>query len=119
MKKLALGLGQIAALAAVAAVCGWLSDALDLLIPGNVLGIALLFALLCSGLIREEHLALGASFLLRHLIFFFVPFAVGLMNFGDVFVEHGPSLGLAVLAGTLAPALAVLLVARALRAGRG
>ena len=117
MRNLALALTQIAALAAVAAVCDWLSRSLELPIPGNVLGIALIFALLCSGVLKEKYLALGGGFLLRHLIFFFVPFAVGLMNFGNIFIEHAFSLGVAVLVATLVPALVVILVAQALRPG--
>jgi holin-like protein len=49
----------------------------------------MLFALLTSGVIRLEWVEAGASLLVRHLAFFFIPTTVGLMAFGDLFVSHG------------------------------
>jgi holin-like protein len=49
----------------------------------------MLFALLTFGVIRLEWVEAGASLLVRHLAFFFIPIAVGLMAFEDLFVSHG------------------------------
>jgi holin-like protein len=49
----------------------------------------MLFALLTCGVIRLEWVEAGASMLVRHLAFFFIPIAVGLMAFGDLFVNYG------------------------------
>lgn len=111
MPAIALAL-QIGLLALIAALCGWLSSLGGLPVPGNVLGIILLYFLLCSGLLPERLVSRGAAFLLRHLVFFFIPIAVGLMNFGDVFLEHGLILLCAIIAGTLAPILTVIFMAR-------
>ena len=107
---------QIAFLALIAALCGAVSSLLGMPVPGTVLGIVLVYFLLCSGILPERLISRGAAFLLRHLVFFFVPIAVGLMNFGDVFLEHGFILLCAVAAGTIAPILTVIFVVRA--AGR-
>lgn len=49
-------------------------------IPGNVLGMLLLFAALCLRILKLEMIEEAANFLLNHLAFFFVPAAVGLMT---------------------------------------
>lgn len=112
MRMLLTGALQIAFLALIAAFCGWLAAFSGMPVPGNVLGIVLLYILLSSGLLPERLVSTGAAFLLRHLVFFFVPIAVGLMNFGDVILEHGFILLCAVTAGTIAPVLAVIFIAR-------
>lgn len=61
-------------------------------IPGNVVGMILLFVLLISGVIKLEWINNAASFLLRHLVFFFIPIAVGIMTFGNMFLQSGLSI---------------------------
>jgi holin-like protein len=57
-----------------------------------MLGMVLLFVLLCLGAVRLEWIEAGASLLLSHLAFFFVPIAVGLMDLGDVWRSSGLAL---------------------------
>lgn len=68
-----------------------LAERLHLPLPGNLIGMLLLLALLASGLVRLRWIESGALFLLRHLAFFFIPIAVGLMAFIDVFQRDGLS----------------------------
>jgi holin-like protein len=88
---------------------------LHLHFPGNVAGMLLLFALLCTGVIPERLFERSSALLARHLPFFFVPIAVGLMTLGSMVVSKGVSLLLVLvasaaiglcLAGWLAQALA-------------
>jgi holin-like protein len=58
-------------------------------LPGNVLGMVLLFVLLASGIVRLQWIEAGASLLLKHLAFFFVAIAVGLMSLGEVLRASG------------------------------
>jgi holin-like protein len=83
--------------------------------PGNVAGMLLLFALLCTGVVPERLFERSSTLLARHLPFFFVPIAVGLMTLGDMVVSEGLPLLLVLvasaavglcLAGWLAQALA-------------
>lgn len=83
--------------------------------PGNVAGMLLLFALLCTGVVPEHLFARSSALLARHLPFFFVPIAVGLMTLGSIVVSAGLSLLLVLIvsaavglcaAGWLAQALA-------------
>lgn len=92
---------QIAALLALSKLGAALAGTLGLPLPGNMVGMLCLLALLWSGLVRLEWLERGASLLLKHLAFFFVPIAVGLMSFGDMWRSSGLAL-LAILAASAA-----------------
>ena len=49
-------------------------------IPGNVIGMVLLFALLSMKIIKLEFIEESSNFLLSHLAFFFVPPSVSLIT---------------------------------------
>ena len=108
-------LWQMGILAAFAWAADWLARTCDLPIPGNVLGIIVLFLLLCTGVAKESHISEAANFLLKHLVFFFVPIAVGLMNWGGVFYDYGWVLLAAIVISTALPLLVVGWLAGALR----
>lgn len=101
------------------AAIAWLADyavtVLDLPVPGNVLGIMVLFLLLSAGVVKERWISEAASFLLRHLVFFFIPVAVGLMNWGEVFYDYGWVLLGAIVGSTALPLLVTGWLAGALR----
>lgn len=96
-------LWQTALLWAIYRFSCWLVEALGVPLPGNVVGVGILFGLLCLGAVKLEHVAESADFLLRHLVFFFIPITVGLMEWGGVFREHWAVLAAAVLVSSLAP----------------
>lgn len=52
---------------------------LHLPIPGNVLGMIMLFLFLCTGVVKLEMIQEISDFLLDHLAFFFIPAGVGLV----------------------------------------
>ena len=54
------------------------------------------FALLCTGVVKLRHVELAADFLLKHLVFFFVPVALGLMEWRQVFYDYGLRLSAAI-----------------------
>jgi holin-like protein len=54
-----------------------------------VAGMLLLFALLCSGIVPVRLFQRSSALLARHLPFFFVPIAVGLMNLGETLLSQG------------------------------
>lgn len=60
-------------------------------IPGNVIGMVLLFVLLITGAVKLSWIEDASSLLIKHLAFFFIPIAVGLMNFGSLFIQSGLS----------------------------
>ena len=68
-----------------------------------------------AGIVKESHISLAAEFLLRHLVFFFVPIAVGLMQWGSVFYDYGWVLAAAIVGSTALPLVIVGFMARGLR----
>jgi holin-like protein len=57
----------------------FLSTSLHLPIPGNILGMIILFILLCTKVVKVDNISTVTNFLLDHLAFFFIPAGVGLM----------------------------------------
>ncbi len=108
-------LWQTAILTAIFVGCDQLTRLTAIPLPGNVLGVIVLFFLLLTGIIKESHISLAAEFLLRHLVFFFVPIAVGLMQWGSVFYDYGWVLAAAIVGSTALPLVIVGFLARALR----
>ena len=58
-------------------------------IPGNLVGMLALYALLELGVVKVAWFDLTGSFLIKHLAFFFVPFTVGLMKSGPLLLADG------------------------------
>jgi holin-like protein len=58
-------------------------------LPGNVAGMLLLFALLCARVVPPRLFERSSTLLARHLPFFFVPIAVGLMNLVGTLLSQG------------------------------
>ncbi len=101
MKRYLRFLGQLGLLTAIYLAGNRLVLWAGLPIPGNVVGIILLYALLNLGLVRLDQVQEAADFLLRHLVFFFIPVAVDLMNWGGVFYRYGLVLALAIILSTI------------------
>lgn len=57
-----------------------ISDMFSLPIPGNILGMIILFILLCTKTVKLNQISNVTNFLLNHLAFFFIPAGVGLMS---------------------------------------
>lgn len=49
-------------------------------IPGSLLGMFILFILLCTGIMKIDMIEETGSFLLKYMGFFFVPLTVGIMD---------------------------------------
>jgi holin-like protein len=85
-------------------------------VPGNVFGMLLLFGLLTFNIIPLKWVEEGASLLLKHMAFFFIPIAVGLMVWGDLFLAQGIQLLAVVMIGAvvtiLTTAYTVLILAK-------
>lgn len=70
-------------------------------IPGSVIGLFLLFALLALRVVPFGWVERGANFLLGHLMLFFVPAMLGLVSHPELKSLLGLKLLAAVLIGTL------------------
>jgi holin-like protein len=95
LRRLAL---QSALLYGVFWLASLLVQLLRLPLPANLVGLLLLLGLLSTGVIKPSHLDVVSGLVSRHLSFFFVPLAVGLMAWGDLLARSGLVLGVALVA---------------------
>lgn len=97
---------QIMVLFIIAMIGTWIQQKLNLLIPGSVIGLVLLFTLLSLKIIPEKWVQLGASFMTKHLIFFYIPATVGIINYYQLFAGKS---GLLLLVVTIVSTLIVFI----------
>ncbi|MDT0176082.1 CidA/LrgA family protein [Pantoea sp. RRHST58] len=76
-------------------LCLYAGNALSLLlpvtIPGSILGMLTLFALLATQILPVEWVKPGCHLLIRYMALLFVPISVGVMNYTDVLsAQFGP-----------------------------
>lgn len=98
-KKKALVLLQLALLTAIYYGSVFIVSWLHIPVPASVAGMVILFFSLLKGWIPVRMIESGASFLTKHLAFFFVPIAVGLMSYGELIRTDGAAL-IGVIAGS-------------------
>jgi holin-like protein len=98
---------QSTALAAIWAVADFVARTLSLPIPGGVVGLAALLALLFCGGVAPRWVKAGADWLLSDMLLFFIPAAVAAVQYGGLFMQDGWRLVLVVVAGTLMVMVAV------------
>ena len=92
MKNILLFLGQLLLICLIYVISEFIVTTLDLPIPGNVFGLIFLFILLLTGVVKVNYIEKAAGFLNKHLAFFYIPFGVGLMNYGDLIKTNGISI---------------------------
>lgn len=81
LKTIIITIMQIALLFLISIAMDWIADLLHLPIPGSILGIFVLFALLKSNIIKLNWIEQGANLLLGELLLFFVPAAVAIIQY--------------------------------------
>jgi holin-like protein len=75
---------------------------IDGYISGNVIGMLLLFALLCARVVKGETVRPAARFLLGTMALFFIPFGVGLIDSYEVIMDNIVAIGVATVVSTFA-----------------
>ncbi|WP_042461404.1 CidA/LrgA family protein [Neobacillus dielmonensis] len=101
MKSAFLFVAQLFFIWAIYAFSKYMVETLDIPIPSSVLGMVILYLLLTCKVIQVKFIEKGAAFLNKHLGFFFVPIAVGLMNYGGLIKAHGLQLLLMIAGSTM------------------
>lgn len=76
-----------------------ISSLLHMPIPGSILGLGLLFLLLQFKIVKLEWIELGAGLLLSELLLFFIPSAIGVIDYNTLFGVQGMKV-IAVIAGS-------------------
>lgn len=95
-----------------------MSIAIDGYISGNIIGMLLLFVLLCAGVIKGETVRPAAKFLLGTMALFFVPFGVGLIDSYEVIMDNAVAIIVATVVSTFAVIAAVGWVFQLLNKGK-
>ncbi|WP_026696033.1 CidA/LrgA family protein [Peribacillus kribbensis] len=72
---------QVAFLTLIYLAGSMISNYLDIPIPGGIVGLVILFLLLQLKIIKVEWIEKGADWLLAELMLFFIPAAVGIVNY--------------------------------------
>jgi len=102
MKSLFFLLAQILFFVILAKTADLLVNWLHLPIPGSIVGIALLFALLKLKIIRLSWIERGSKWLLAEMLLFFVPAAVGIIKYQDLVIHSGLFIFLTIALSSLA-----------------
>jgi holin-like protein len=79
-----------------------LADQFHVRIPGSMIGMVLVFVLLRLKIVKLQWLELGANWLLAELLLFFIPAAVGIMQYKQIMVADGSRIMLVIAFSTLA-----------------
>lgn len=82
--KIVSGLIQILGLCAISYIGNMLASFLNIGIPGSIIGILLLFVIIEQKWLPLEKIESGANFLIAELLLFFIPSAIGVIQFQDV-----------------------------------
>lgn len=101
LKKVLQVIIQIGILYIFSTIGTWIQHYFDLFIPGSVIGLVLLFALLMTGIIRIHWIEEGARFMTSHLVLFFIPATVGFISYYYLFAGRGFVLVLITMVSTL------------------
>ncbi|WP_462412900.1 CidA/LrgA family protein [Neobacillus sp. Marseille-QA0830] len=101
VKNAFLFVAQLVFIWAIYAFSKYLVENFHIPIPSSVLGMVILYVLLSCNIIQVRFIEKGAAFLNKHLGFFFVPIAVGLMNYGGLIKAHGLQLLLMIAGSTM------------------
>ncbi|MDO3410099.1 CidA/LrgA family holin-like protein [Saccharibacillus sp. CPCC 101409] len=112
MKKVLLAAIQIAVLMGFSELMNRLASWMHIGLPGSILGIFVLFLLLQFRIVKLEWIELGATWLLAELLLFFIPAAVGVMNYIPLLEQDGIRIFAVVLLSTL-----IVMVSSGLLAG--
>lgn len=69
-------------------------------LPASMIGLAFLLLALFTGVVKLEWIEKGANFLLAELLLFFIPSAVGIVNYNEIMSWQGLELVLIIAVST-------------------
>lgn len=93
---------QIVFFVAIARLSDALVDWLALPVPGAIVGILLLFALLKLNVVKLRWIDKGADWLLAEMLLFFIPAAVGVIRYKSLVAHSGLRMAAVILISTVA-----------------
>lgn len=120
LRNVLLTLLQVLGLTCIAIGGNALSSAIHSPIPGSIFGFAFVFLLLKTGILPLSWVLQGANLLLGELLLFFIPSAVGVVQYPALVRLHGLTLyAVIVLSTTLVMTVTGLISEQLLRRKQG
>lgn len=101
MRKLIKIIVQIAVLCVFNELGQLIVDTFNLILPGSIMGLILLWLCLYTKLIKVEWIETGAGFLLMYLTLFFIPTTIGVIEYPELLSAPGLYLMAAVIMSTM------------------
>lgn len=92
---------QIAVLIVFNEIGNWLVDTLNIVLPGSIMGLILLWLCLYFNIINVKWIEAGAGFLLTYLTLFFIPTTIGVVEYPELLSPAGIYLMFAVVVSTV------------------
>ncbi|MCR8641335.1 CidA/LrgA family holin-like protein [Paenibacillus sp. N1-5-1-14] len=89
MRKFLIGTGQVILFYIFWLIGDYIVTALNWKIPGAFVAIAIVFALLHFRVLKLEWLELGSQWLIGEMLIFFIPAAIGIVNYGELVRSYG------------------------------
>jgi holin-like protein len=83
---------QLAVIFAICLAGEFLHRIVGIPLPGNIIGMVLLLALLCLKILKPEQISGVSSFFLNYLALFFLPPSIAIMAVGDDILSKWPLL---------------------------
>lgn len=93
--------GQVTGLVIFSLVINKLTEWTHLPLPGNIVGIVVLFALLHFRIVKLEWIDLGAKWLLAEMLLFFIPPVVGVIEYKELLLANGVQIVVVILLSLL------------------
>jgi len=118
MKKIAVTCAQVLLFIVLARFSDWLVSACRLPIPGSLAGIAIVFGLLKTGVLKTNWVELGSGWLLGQMLLFFVPATVRIVEYRSLIVSSGIQIVVTIAISTFAVMACAGLVAQRLGSRR-
>lgn len=80
---------------------GGIQHLFHLKISGDIIGLILLLFFLLTGFLRLQSVEIAGKFLIQHLVLFFIPCVVGLIQFKELFIFYGFQVIITVVLSTI------------------
>jgi holin-like protein len=79
----------------------FLAEHLHLPVPGSLLGIIVIFILLQTNVIQLSWVDLGAKWLIAEMLLFFIPSAVGVIQYKSLMLSNGLRILLVIMSSSI------------------
>ncbi len=116
-RNLSLLLGLVLC-AALWAAGSWVAEVWAIPIPGGVVGMAALFVLLSTRILKPEWVEAGADLLIRHLQLFFIPAVLAILSYPLLFGPLGLKILISLIIGVMVVMASVGLAVQYMMRGR-